>query len=74
MDQQHRKIVGYRELSQAEIDTINSLKKLGLEIKEGIDELATLPEVDQRWLAIGRTHMQEGLMAIIRSIAKPEGL
>ena len=28
--------------------------------------------IDPRWLAIGRTHLQEGFMAVIRAIARPE--
>lgn len=28
--------------------------------------------VDKRWVAIARTHLQEGFMALTRSVAKPE--
>jgi hypothetical protein len=31
-----------------------------------------MSEVDQRWLAIGRTHIEQGFMAINRSIFRPE--
>lgn len=31
-----------------------------------------MPLVDQRWVAIGATGLQQGFMAAIRGIAKPE--
>lgn len=34
MENQHRKISGYRELSQAEIDLMNEIKALGPQIEE----------------------------------------
>jgi hypothetical protein len=33
MDNQHRKIKGYRELSQVDIDLMNKVKELGFEIQ-----------------------------------------
>lgn len=33
MDNQHRKITGYRELNQREIDLINQIKALGVELE-----------------------------------------
>jgi hypothetical protein len=33
MDNQHRKIAGYRELSQAEIDLMNEIKALGPQLQ-----------------------------------------
>lgn len=29
------------------------------------------PQLDQRWISIGATHLQEGFMAVIRGIAQP---
>lgn len=31
------------------------------------------PFTDPRWLAIGQTHLQQGLMAITRAVARPDG-
>jgi hypothetical protein len=31
------------------------------------------PAIDPHWLAIGRTDLQKGFMAVIRAIARPEG-
>jgi len=69
MDNQHRQIKGYRELSQEEIDRMNRIKEQGVALG---DLVASMPaDADPRWVAIGRTHLQEGLMALTRAIAKP---
>ena len=83
MDNQHRKITGYRELSQAEIDLMNRIKAKGEELKSLIDDVnASQAAITQefgtpdaeayRWSAIAKTHMQEGLMALTRAVAKPQ--
>lgn len=86
MENQHRKITGYRELSQAEIDLMNEIKAKGAELEalhskcRGVDvEVGKNgePEHDarlddaSRWRSIAKTHFQEGLMALTRSVAKP---
>ncbi len=73
MDNQHRKIEGYRELTQAEIDTMNYIKNMAKQVGGLVEDLERddiLP--DPRWLAIGKTHLQEGFMALTRAVAKPE--
>ena len=42
MDNQHRKIAGYRELSQAEIDLMNRIKAKGTELLELQAELVAM--------------------------------
>ena len=71
MDNQHQKIAGYRDLVQFEIDDINTVKRASEDTQRLIDHLRTLAEIDQRWLSIGETHMQQGYMALVRAIAKP---
>ena len=39
MENQHRKISGYRELSQTEIDLMNKIKAKGVELKDLIQEI-----------------------------------
>jgi len=39
MKDQHKKISGYRELSQLEIDAINKLKRLGEEMEKTLQEV-----------------------------------
>jgi hypothetical protein len=71
MDNQHRKISGYRELSEIEILKINEVKDTGAKIGLVLESFENDKEVDQRWVAIAKTHLQQGLMALTRSIAQP---
>jgi hypothetical protein len=73
MKDQHKKITGYRDLSQAEIDTINAVKALSIQCGVIIDSLENDPSTDKRSVAIARTNLQQGFMWAIRSIAKPAG-
>lgn len=75
MENQHRQIKGYRELNEVEIALMNKIKAKGAELAELVKDLGESEgetKADPRWLAIGKTHLQEGLMALTRSIAKPE--
>ncbi len=72
MDNQHRKISGYRELSQDEIDLMNSIKELGHALGEMVEDLRSREGLDGRWVSIGATHLQQGLMALTRAVAKPD--
>ena len=72
MENQHRKIKGYRELSQEEIDLMNEIKTIGITLGDLVSKLRKNDELDQRWVSIGATDMQTGLMALTRSVAKPE--
>jgi len=71
MDNQHRQIKGYRELSQAEIDLMNLIKEKGAEIGELVEKLKAADSTDKRWVSIGATDMQTGLMALTRAVAQP---
>ena len=62
--------MGYRELTEAEIASMNNVKELGQAIGDFIE---AMPEgSDARWVSIGKTHIQQGLMALTRAITKPE--
>ena len=71
MENQHRKISGYRELDETEIAAMNAIKAKGAELGELVARLRANAALDQRWVSIGATHMQEGLMALTRAVAKP---
>lgn len=73
MDNQHQKIKGYRDLTQQEIDLINEIKLNGNELGEAIAAIEQMPNADKRMVAIARTQLQLGLMALIRAVARPEG-
>lgn len=71
MDNQHRAIVGYRELNAEEIAAINSVKETGETLGKLVTLVRNIPGVDQRWASIGATDLQTGIMALVRAIAKP---
>ena len=72
MENQHRKITGYGELNQSEIDAMNEIKAKGKELGELVEKLQASWDVDQRWVSIGATELQQGLMALTRAVAKPK--
>ena len=72
MENQHKLIKGYRDLSQQEINVMNEVKALGTQCELLLEKIARDEAApDQRWVSIARTHLQEGIMALVRSIAKP---
>ncbi|WP_295755980.1 hypothetical protein [Undibacterium sp.] len=71
MDNQHKIIKGYRDLTQAEIDVMNKTKEKAAEVGALIEELKVMPGIDQRWVAIAATDLQKGFMALVRGIAQP---
>lgn len=77
MENQHTKITGYRDLSQAEIDAMNDSKALGEQCATHLKRLESAAaqeggyDPDKRALAIARTKLQEGFMWMNRAIARP---
>lgn len=71
MDNQHRQIKGYRELSQGEVDLMNEITALGIELGTLVAKLRSTEGLDQRWISIGTTDLQTGLMALTRGVAQP---
>lgn len=72
MDNQHRKISGYRELTQADIDLMNEIKAEGPRLQALIDKITDNANTDLRWSSIAKSHLQQGLMALTRAVAKPD--
>lgn len=72
MDNQHKQIKGYRDLNQQEIDAMNAIKTQGEQLREMIYDLRNTDGIDQRWVSIAETHLQQGVMAAVRAVAKPE--
>lgn len=69
------KITGYRQLSEQEVSLMNEGKALAEACGAYIEKLrGYAPDsgaLDQRWISIGATDLQQGFMAVIRGIAKP---
>ena len=72
MKNQHRKIKGYRELTQEEINLMNEVKQKGVELGELFEKLEAMLELDKRGYASRKTEKQKGPMATTRAIARPE--
>lgn len=74
MNQQHDglPVAGYRSQPTANIDLVNDNKHQEENTLRMLDSLAANPDVDKRWLAIGRTHLELAFMAINRSVFKPD--
>lgn len=72
MENQHRKIKGYRELNEHEIAAMNAIKEKAAEVGYLIEELEANKDLDQRWVDIAKTELQKGFMAATRSVARPD--
>jgi len=72
MDNQHRKITGYRELTQEEIALMNEAKALEARFNHLIDKLRRIDTLDQRQVAIAQTDGESAFMRAVRAIARPE--
>jgi hypothetical protein len=71
MKDQHQHIKGYRDLSAEEIALMNQIKEQGVILGALVAKLRAEQGVDQRWVSIGQTDLQTGLMALTRSVAQP---
>lgn len=71
MDNQHKHIKGYRDLSAEEIALMNDIKDQGERLGDLVKKLRETAGLDQRWVSIGATDLQTGLMALVRGVAQP---
>lgn len=72
MDNQHKKIKGYRELSQVEIDLMNRIKEQGACLELMIADLDNLGSTDTVWLQQAEMQLKQGIMSAVRCVAKPQ--
>ena len=72
MENQHKLITGYRDLSQEDIDLINEGKALEKQIAEYFLKVARNPGADIKAACIGREQIMAGFMWLFRATAKPE--
>lgn len=64
-------VKGYVDQSTSNVDLVNVNKQAEESVLQILDKLSENPNVDPRWLAIGRTAIENGFMAVNRSIFKP---
>ena len=72
MDNQRRKIKGYRELTQREIDAMNSIKALEKDALELMNQISEVPGVDQHRLSIAKMNIEQAAMWAVKAVARPE--
>lgn len=87
MENQHRKITGYRELTAPEIALMNEIKAKGLELAALVEKVkfhladvgqnppegteAFIKATPERFVALANTEFQTGLMYLTRAVARP---
>ncbi len=64
-------VKGYSAQSLSNVVRVNGFKDDEERILRKLDDLQDSFYIDQRWLAIGRTQLEQAFMAINRSIFKP---
>lgn len=73
VENQHEKIQGYRDLTEKEINTVNDIKDLEREFSDLWKNIkdSSILQADPRWLAVAKTNIQQGFMALTRAVTKP---
>ena len=67
------KLKGMRTLNDAEIKLMNDIADLGNQFGDLIIRMADIGiKPDPRWLEIGKTQLQTGIMCLKRAVGKPE--
>lgn len=64
-------VEGYRAQPSSNVDKVNLNKVAEERVLRILDGLAGDPDVDKRWLAIGRTSIEQGFMAVNRAVFQP---
>lgn len=65
-------VAGYTPQPHYKVKAVNAMKVREEEILRVLDDMKNDVEVEQRWLAVGRTHLEQAFMAINRSIMQPQ--
>jgi hypothetical protein len=71
-DHQGLPVAGYRPQSDDRVALVNANKEIEERVLRQLDDILTnRSDIDRRWLAIGRTSIEQGFMAVNRSIFQP---
>jgi len=63
---------GYSAQPDEKVQAVNTNKQFEEKLLRLIESQAsTIPDMDMRWLAIAKTHFEQGFMAFNRAIFKP---
>lgn len=64
-------VAGYIPQPSTKIELVNQNKRTEESILRALDQMQGDADFDQRWLAIARTHIEQGFMALNRAIFRP---
>jgi hypothetical protein len=64
-------VAGYQPQSGDAVAIVNFNKHAEEHVLRLLDQLALNDDIDKRWLAIGRTQIEQGFMAVNRAVFKP---
>lgn len=65
-------VPGYTAQSAEKVTLVSDNKQIEEVILRTLDDLSKRDDVDKRWLAIGRTSIEQAFMAINRAIFQPQ--
>jgi len=65
-------VKGYTPQTPERVGLVNQNKVTEEQLLRQLDAMGGSPAFDKRWLAIARTHFEEGFMALNRSIFQPQ--
>ena len=72
MSENVKPVIGYSHQSETNRDLVNRAKIMEETLLRFLDDVARVEGIDPHWLAIGRTHIQQGFMGIVRGISNPQ--
>lgn len=64
-------VPGYRAQTARAVEIVTAFKLSEEKLLRALDDLAADPDIDKRWLQIGRTALEQGFMAVNRSVFRP---
>lgn len=64
-------VAGYQPQSSFKVRAVNRNKEAEERVLRIFDELKMWPDVDGRWLAVARTHLEQAFMAANRAVFQP---
>ncbi len=72
MDNQHKHIPGYRDLSSTDVETIKVIKEAEKFVGKLWASIRDASDVDMREMALAKTYMEEGFSRFVKAVAKPD--
>lgn len=63
--------LGYKPLSESQIALMNEIKGHGATLGSLVERLRATDGLDQRWVSMGCSDLQVGVMKLVRAVAQP---